>query len=156
MLRRRTDDHPGALASPTHALAHTAYQAAHELRAKVLAVFTHTGYSARLASKARPSAPIIALTPLESTCQRLTLSWGVMPVQVPAWRTAEGMVEAGMRQLLHKKLIRRGEWVVAVAGTTTRAGGTNLLRILQVGRRPDMPPSPADPLGPQARRPRGR
>ena len=141
MLRRRLADHPSAMASPTHALAHTAYQAAHELRAKVLAVFTHTGYSARLASKARPSAPIIALTPLESTCHRLTLSWGVTPVRVPAWRTADRMVEAGIQQLLRKKLIRRGEWVVAVAGTTTRAGGTNLLRILQVGRGPDLPPN---------------
>jgi pyruvate kinase len=140
LLRRRTTDHPGVMASPTHALAHTAYQAAHELRAKVLAVFTHTGYSARLASKARPSAPIIALTPLESTCHRLTLSWGVTPVRVPAWRTADRMVEAGIRQLQEKKLIKRGEWVVAVAGTTTRAGGTNLLRILQVGRGPDLPP----------------
>jgi pyruvate kinase len=139
LLRRRTTDNPSVLASPTHALAHTAYQAAHELRAKVLAVFTHTGYSARLASKARPSSPIIALTPLESTCHRLTLAWGVTPVQVPAWRTADRMVEAGMEQLLKKKLIKRGEWVVAVAGTTTRAGGTNLLRILQVGRRPDRP-----------------
>jgi len=106
----------------------------------VLAVFTHTGYSARLASKARPSAPIIALTPLESTCRRLTLSWGVTPVQVPAWRTADRMVESGIKQLQKKKLIKRGEWVVAVAGTTTRAGGTNLLRILQVGRGPDLPP----------------
>jgi pyruvate kinase len=140
LLRRRTTDHPSVMASPTHALAHTAYQAAHELRAKVLAVFTHTGYSARLASKARPSAPIIALTPLESTCHRLTLSWGVTPVRVPAWRTADRMVEAGIRQLQEKKLIKRGEWVVAVAGTTTRAGGTNLLRILQVGRGPDLPP----------------
>jgi pyruvate kinase len=137
MLRRRTTDHTGVLASPTHALAHTAYQAANELRAKALAVFTHTGFSARLASKARPAAPIIALTPLETTCRRLTLSWGVIPVQVPRWRTAEGMVELGIRRLLEKRLIRRGEWVVAVAGTTTRAGGTNLLRILQVGRRPD-------------------
>jgi pyruvate kinase len=141
LLRRRTTDHPSVMASPTHALAHTAYQAAHELRAKVLAVFTHTGYSARLASKARPSAPIIALTPLESTCHRLTLSWGVTPVRVPAWRTADRMVEAGIRQLQEKKLIKRGEWVVAVAGTTTRAGGTNLLRILQVGRGPDLPPN---------------
>jgi len=33
MIRRRTGDNKGALASPTHALAHTAYQAAHELRA---------------------------------------------------------------------------------------------------------------------------
>ncbi len=140
MLRRRTGDYTGALSSPTHALAHTAYQAAHELRAKALAVFTHTGYSARLASKARPAAPIIALTPLESTCRRLTISWGVTPVMVPRWRTAEKMVELGIRRLLERRLIKRGEWVVAVAGTTTRAGGTNLLRILQVGRGPDSPP----------------
>ncbi len=141
MLRRRTSDHTSVLASPTHALAHTAYQAAYELRAKALAVFTHTGYSARLASKARPSAPIIALTPLESTCRRLTLAWGVTAVRVPLWRTADRMVELGIRQLLDRRLIRRGDWVVAVAGTTTRAGGTNLLRILQVGRRPDTPGS---------------
>jgi pyruvate kinase len=141
MLRRRTGDHKTALASPTHALAHTAYQAAYELRAKALAVFTHTGYSARLASKARPAAPIIALTPLESTCRRLTLAWGVMAVRVPQWRTADRMVELGIRLLQERKLIRRGEWVVAMAGTTTRAGGTNLLRILQVGRRPDLPPA---------------
>jgi len=140
MLRRRTGDNTSALASPTHALAHTAYQAAHELRAKVLAVFTHTGYSARLASKARPAAPIIALTPLESTCRRLTLWWGVTSVRVPHWRTAEGMVELGMRRLLEEKLVRRDDWVVAVAGTTTHAGGTNLLRIVQIGRRPDRPP----------------
>jgi pyruvate kinase len=141
MLRRRTGDHKTVLASPTHALAHTAYQAAYELRAKALAVFTHTGYSARLASKARPAAPIIALTPLESTCRRLTLAWGVMAVRVSQWRTADRMVELGIRLLVERKLIRRGEWVVAMAGTTTRAGGTNLLRILQVGRRPDLPPA---------------
>jgi len=141
MLRRRTSDNTSVLTSPTHALAHTAYQAAYELRAKALAVFTHTGYSARLASKARPSAPIIALTPLESTCRRLTLAWGVTAVRVPLWRTADRMVELGIRQLLDRRLIRRGDWVVAVAGTTTRAGGTNLLRILQVGRHPDTPGS---------------
>ena len=139
MLRRRTGDYKGALASPTHALAHTAYQAAYELRAKALAVFTHTGFSARLASKARPLAPIIALTPLDSTCRRLTIAWGVTPVQVPHWRTADRMVELGIQQLLQKKLVRRGEWVVAMAGTTTKAGGTNLLRILHVGRRQDGP-----------------
>ena len=139
LLRRRLADHKSVLTSPTHALAHTAYQAAYELRAKALAVFTHTGFSARLASKARPSAPIIALTPLESTCRRLTLAWGVTAVRVPLWRTADRMVELGIRQLLERRLVRRGDWVVAVAGTTTRAGGTNLLRILQVGRRPDTP-----------------
>ncbi|MGE5177466.1 MAG: pyruvate kinase [Bacteroidota bacterium] len=134
---RRSDG--SALPSPTHALAHTAVQAAREIRAKALAIFTHTGYSARLVSKSRPSAPIYALTPLESTCRRLSLAWGVTAVQVPRWRTAERMVEAGLRILIGLKMIRRGDWVVAMAGTTTRSGGSNLLRILQQGRPPDQP-----------------
>ena len=134
---RRSDG--TALVSPTHALAHTAFQAAREIRARALVIFTHTGYSARLVSKSRPQAPIIALTPLESTCRRLALSWGVVAVQVPRWRTAERMAETGLRLLIRKKLLRRGDWVVAIAGTTTRSGGTNMLRILQQGRPPDRP-----------------
>lgn len=137
MPRRSSDD--SSLASPTHALAHTAFQAAREIRARALVIFTHSGYSARLAGKSRPNAPILALTPLESTCRRLALAWGAFPVLVPRWRTAEGMVETGTRILLKRKMLRRGDWVVAMAGTTTRSGGTNLLRIIQLGRPPDRP-----------------
>ena len=138
---RRSSD-GASLASPTHALAHTAFQAAREIRARALVTFTHTGYSARLVSKSRPNAPILALTPLSSTCRRLTIAWGVTPVLVPPWRTAEGMIEAGLRLLLGKKMLRRGDWVVVMAGTTIRSGGTNLLRIVQLGRRPDRPRTP--------------
>ena len=135
---RRSSD-ATAHASPTHALAHTAFQAAREIRARALVTFTHTGYSARLVSKSRPNTPVLALTPLDSTCRRLALSWGVQPVRVPRWRTAEGMVETGLRLLLARKMLRRGDYVVAMAGTTTRSGGTNLLRIVQLGLPPDRP-----------------
>jgi len=135
---RRSSD-GASLASPTHALAHTGYQAAREIRARALVIFTQTGFSARLVSKSRPAAPILALTPLASTCRRLALAWGVQPVLVPHWRTAEGMIESGMRMLLSRKSLKRGDWVVAMAGTTTRSGGTNLLRIMQLGRPPDRP-----------------
>ncbi|HET9951084.1 MAG TPA: pyruvate kinase [Candidatus Eisenbacteria bacterium] len=136
-MPRRSDS--ATLTSPTHALAHTAYQAAREIRARSLVVFTHTGYSARLVSKSRPAQPILALSPLRSTCRRMALAWGVLPIQVPMWRTAEGMVEAGLRILIRVKVLRKGDWVVAMAGTTIRSGGTNMLRILQQGRPPDRP-----------------
>ena len=51
------------------------------------------------------------------------------------------MVETGVTHLQRKKLLHRGDWVVAMAGTTTRSGGTNLLRILQLGRAPDVVPA---------------
>ena len=136
-MPRRSDS--ATLTSPTHALAHTAYQAAREIRARSLVVFTHTGYSARLVSKSRPAQPILALSPLRSTCRRMALAWGVLPIQVPMWRTAEGMIEAGLRILIRTKVLRTGDWVVAMAGTTIRSGGTNMLRILQQGRPPDRP-----------------
>ena len=138
--RRASDGIASALTSPTQALAHTAVQAAREIRARALVIFTHTGYSARLVSKSRPAGPIFALTPLESTCRRLTLTWGVQPVRVPRWRTAEGMIETGVKLLQTRKRLKRGDWVVAIAGTTTQAGGTNLLRIIQLGRPPDKVP----------------
>jgi pyruvate kinase len=138
---RRSSDGAASLMSPTHALAHTACQAAREIRARAVVIFTHTGYSARLVSKSRPTSPIFALTPLESTCRRLSLAWGVQPVLVPSWRTAERMVETGVRLLQGRKLLHRGDWVVAMAGTTTRSGGTNLLRILPLGRAPDVVPA---------------
>ena len=68
--------------------------------------------SARLVSKSRPNAPILALTPLRIHLPPLTLAWGVTPVLVPPWRTAEGMIEAGLKPLLVKKKLRRGDWVV--------------------------------------------
>ena len=138
---RRSSDGASSPMSPTHALAHTACQASREIRARAVVIFTHTGYSARLVSKSRPGSPIFALTPLESTCRRLALAWGVQPVLVPSWRTAERMVETGVRLLQNRKLLHRGDWVVAMAGTTTRSGGTNLLRILQLGRAPDVVPA---------------
>ena len=141
--RRSSDGSASALASPTHALAHTATQASREIRARALVIFTHSGFSARLVSKSRPAAPLFALTPLDSTCRRLTLAWGVLPVRVPKWRTAEGMVEAGMRLLLAMKLLRRGDWAVAMAGTTTKSGGTNLLRIVHLGARSNHRPPPS-------------
>ena len=51
------------------------------------------------------------------------------------------MVETGVTHLQRKKLLSRGDWVVAMAGTTTRSGGTNLLRIMQLGRAPDVVPA---------------
>ncbi len=139
---RRRFGETSALSSPTHALAHTAHHAAREIGARALVIFTHTGFSARLVSKAHPQAHIVALTPLPGTCRRLALAWGVTAVRVPHWRSAEGMVEHGMRFLLARKMLRRGDWAVAMAGTTTRAGGTNLLRIVQIGRSPDTPRAP--------------
>src|SRR6202044_1630933 len=57
------------------AVAEAVCHAAEELNMKVLAVFTETGFSARLVSKYRPRAPIIAFSPNQGTRRRLSLFW---------------------------------------------------------------------------------
>ena len=46
-----------------------------EIRA--ICCFTHSGHTAMLAARERPSVPIIALTPLVPTARRMTLILGV-------------------------------------------------------------------------------
>src|SRR5437868_9472711 len=51
--------------------------ASRELHMKVIAVFTHSGFTARLISRYRPLVPIVAFSPEQETRRRLGLIWGV-------------------------------------------------------------------------------
>ncbi len=53
--------------------------ASRELHMKLIAVFTHSGFTARLVSRYRPLVPIIAFSPEAATRRRMALIWGVMP-----------------------------------------------------------------------------
>src|ERR1019366_269389 len=56
--------------------------ASEELRMKVIAVFTETGFTARLISKHRPQRPIIAFSPIQEPRRKLWLYWGVVPRRI--------------------------------------------------------------------------
>src|SRR6202142_1264677 len=52
--------------------------ASRELHMKLIAVFTHSGFTARLVSRYRPLVPIVAFTPEARTRRRMALIWGVI------------------------------------------------------------------------------
>src|SRR6202171_6084629 len=52
-------------------------RASRELQMKLIAVFTHSGFTARLISRYRPLVPIVAFAPEEETRRRMALIWGV-------------------------------------------------------------------------------
>ncbi|MBM4331826.1 MAG: pyruvate kinase [Deltaproteobacteria bacterium] len=58
------------------AVAQAAVQAAERLPARVIVAFTQSGTTALFVSKYRPSTPIIAFTPHEEVCRRMSLYWG--------------------------------------------------------------------------------
>jgi pyruvate kinase len=61
------------------AICAAAARSAVEIQAKVVVVFTESGTTARLISKERPPAPIIAYTPHDPIRRRMALYWGVLP-----------------------------------------------------------------------------
>ena len=89
---------------------------AHDRSVAAIAVFTQSGYSALLMSKARPQVPILAFTPDEKTYQRLGLFWGITPFMVPIAKTIEEMIQFVDRSILEGSLFEKGQQVVMVTG----------------------------------------
>ncbi len=109
-------------------------RAALDLNASAILTPTESGYTARLISKYRPKAPIVAVTPHEKVARQLSLSWGVYPVVAPAAISTDEMLEVTVSQSLKAGYIHYGDLVVITAGVPVREPGTtNMLKIHVVG-----------------------
>ena len=77
-----------------------------------VAVFTRTGRTAQLMSKARPTARIMAFTPDQTTYKRMTVLWGVEPRLCRIVKRVEEMIEIVDEDL---RATLAGQQVVIVA-----------------------------------------
>ncbi len=107
--------------------------AADDLDLRGIALFTESGSTARLLSKYHPSAPIYALSPVELTVNRLNLLWGTTPVRCPKANTTEAMVDLAEKLLEKGGYVRPREVIAIVAGTRTKSGSTNFMRLHVMG-----------------------
>lgn len=112
-----------------------AAHAAEDLDVAAIAVFTETGTTARQLSKYRPKPPIYALSSIDASINRMALLWGVQPVQCPKLQTTEQMVEQAEEILEKAGYVKPKEILGIVAGTRTRTGSTNFLRLHVLGDR---------------------
>ncbi len=109
--------------------------AAEDLDLAAIAVFTETGATARQLSKYHPKPPIYALSSIESVINRMNLLWGVHPVKCAKAHTAEQMVDMAEELLEQGGYARPQDIVGIVAGTRTKSGSTNFLRLHILGDR---------------------
>jgi len=108
--------------------------AAQELHMRVIVVFTETGFSARLVSKYRPRAPIVAFSPNQETRRQLSLMWGTQPYTIQYVSDTDALTEAAERRLLEEKLVARGDVIGIISGTPFgRTGTTNMMRLHRIG-----------------------
>jgi pyruvate kinase len=109
--------------------------ASRELQLKWIAVFTHSGFTARLISRYRPLVPIAAFAPEPETRRRMSLVWGVRPLAIANLRKVEQLAEISEKRLLEEKLVRKGDMIAIVAGTPMGVRGTtNFVKFHVIGR----------------------
>ena len=107
--------------------------AADDLDLRGIALFTESGVTARQLSKYHPSTPIFALSPVEVTINRINLLWGTTPIRCPKVNTTEALVECAESLLEQGGFVRPREVIAIVAGTRTKSGSTNFLRLHVMG-----------------------
>jgi pyruvate kinase len=117
---------------PAYTVAHSACDAARELRLDALVIPTLSGRSARLVSAHRPTVPIYALSPGKETVRRCGLMWGVQAASMSRHETTEGLIAEAARRVVELGWCGPGQRVGITAGLPSGKPGTTSLVQIQV------------------------
>jgi pyruvate kinase len=108
---------------------------AQDLDLAAIAIFTESGNTARLLSKYRPEAPIFALSPFPEVVHRTMLLWGTYPILCDRFEGTDTLVSMAEKILESGGHVKAKQVVGIVAGTATKSGATNFMRLHLVGDR---------------------
>jgi pyruvate kinase len=112
------------------------HQVTHTVGARAIVSWTKSGSTGLRASRERPEAPIIALTPSLETARRLSIAWGLHCVLTEDAHDLDDVVERAAQIAYHEGFAKPGERIVITAGVPLGTpGSTNLLRVAFVGGR---------------------
>ena len=117
----------------TEAVSTAAVAMSRQLKATAIFSLTSTGLTSRLISKHRPDCPILAITNSPGVARWLCMNWGVLPILYPSARTDDEKIRFGLKRALELGYVETGDIIVATAGHTQVAGGTDLIRVISVG-----------------------
>ena len=116
----------------TEVMASAVKDATNSMDIKLVVALTESGNTARLISKYRPDADILAVTFDEKTQKSLMINWGVIPVVTDKPASTDDMFEVAEKAALASGLVESGNNIVIVAGVPVGSGGTNTMRIRTV------------------------
>jgi len=100
-----------------------------------IVALTESGSTAKWLSRVRSSVPIFALSPLAESRRRMAIYRGVYPIAHDLLTTdVEEALAEGVQQLVRRGNIKVGDRIILTMGENTGSeGGTNTLRLVQVG-----------------------
>ena len=101
--------------------------------AKLILVASLSGDTGRLISRYRPELPILVATGDSTVERQLQLSWGVHSFVLPECKSIEELVERSVAYIKKKRIAKKGDKIVVVAGEPVgQAGHVNLLEVREI------------------------
>lgn len=116
------------------AIGHASYTIANDLNAAAIITPSQSGITARMISRHRPKALIVAATPYLDTARSLSLNWGVHCIIVPESAGTDELLSIAVTKALDHKFVKTGDIVVLTAGVPVgKVGTTNLIKVQVIG-----------------------
>ena len=123
-----------AMTNVANAISLATCTTAMELNAKAIITATQTGNTAKMVSKYRPAAPVIAVTPSAIVARKLALNFGVLPILSEKVETTDELIQDAVNKAKEAGCVTDGDLVVVAAGIPVHlSGSTNMLKVHVVG-----------------------
>jgi len=115
------------------AISYSACRTANMLHAKAIVAATKSGATARILSRYRVKAPIIAITPYDQVRRTLNLNFGICPMKCEMFNTTDQILTEAKNIVHELGITNAGDDIIVAAGMpTTHTGGTNMLKIEKI------------------------
>ena len=109
-------------------------RAAKNLGVKTIVAATVSGYTAKMISKYRPNADILAITFDERTRRGLTVEWGVHPIVTEKPSTTDDMFDLAANKAVDLGFAKEGDLILITAGVPVgERGTTNMMKLQLIG-----------------------
>ena len=118
----------------TEAIGQAVGHTAKNLNIETIVAATESGHTARMISKYRPKADIVAMTFSQATADALTLKWGVVPIVSEKPETTDDMFNLAATYVVDHGFASEGDLILITAGVPVgESGTTNLMKIQLIG-----------------------
>ncbi|MCC5889145.1 MAG: pyruvate kinase [Alkalibacterium sp.] len=118
----------------TEAIGQAVGHTAKNLNISTIVAATESGHTARMISKFRPKADILAVTFSEETARGLALQWGVQPTVSEKPTSTDDMFNLATQKTVEIGYAKEGDLILITAGVPVgERGTTNVMKIQLIG-----------------------
>lgn len=127
---KRFRDSEFEIKNSSDAISHATCALSMDIDAKLIVVCTMSGTTARMVSRFRSPKPIVAMTTSEKVWNKLSLSWGVIPIVCEEFQSVDVLLYCVSDKVKQCGLVKSGDNIVITAGMISgRTGSTNLIKL---------------------------